>query len=56
MKQVLGVYCTRMQSVLHQFHVVLCKSWTVEIIQLYVSIFNSLPDALVFRQAQDEPE
>ena len=43
-----GKYTTRTQSVLHQFQVILCKNWTVEILQLDSPIFDSLLNDLTF--------
>ena len=44
MKQVLGIYSTRTQSVLHQLQVILCKNVTVEIV---VTWFSHLRDLLL---------
>ena len=48
MKWVVRKYSTRTQSVLHQFPKILCKNWTVEILQLDFFIFDSLLNDLTF--------
>ena len=37
--RVLGKYFTRIQSVLHRFQIILCKSWTDESLRIDVSYF-----------------
>ena len=46
MRNVLGKYSTRTQSVLHRFQIICCKNWTVEVLRVEHSIFGSLLNAL----------
>ena len=48
MTYVLGKHSPPTQSVLHQFQVILCKSWNVEIHQIDFPIIDSLLNDLTF--------